>query len=242
MRKFLIPTTVAAVLAFGVVEVATTIAQGEGPTVIKVDATATPNNGGSKAKPQGHKITAKITVTTTGDVDHPIVESGVIYFPKGGKYQGEKYTKCAQATLARSGPDGCPTKSKIGKGSGSASADTVEAGPKVQIFNGGKNLILAYVTLQRPARVRAVVPAKLTPQSGQWSYKLKFTVPESLRVVAGIPITLNDLTLTTGFTKAAKDIIATTSCGAGNKWPFQVDLALSTKTTATYTDSVACRK
>jgi hypothetical protein len=242
MRKFLIPTTVAAVLAVGAVEVATTIAQGEGPTVIKVDAKATPNNGGSKAKPQGHKISAKVTVTTTGDVDHPIVNSGVIYFPKGGKYQGEKYTKCAQATLARSGPDGCPTKSKIGDGKGSADADTVEAGPKVEIFNGGKNLILAYVTLQRPARVRAVVPAKLTPQSGKWSYKLNFTVPATLRVVAGIPITLNYLNLTTGYTKAAKDIIATTSCGSGNKWPFQVDLALSTNTTATYTDSVACKK
>lgn len=242
MRKFLIPTAAATILAVGTVEVATTIAQDSGPTSIKVDAKATPNNGGSKAKPQGHKISAKVTVTTVGDVDHPIVESGVIYFPKGGKYQGQKYTKCAQATLARSGPDGCPTKSKIGSGSGSADADTVEAGPKVQIFNGGKNLILAYVTLQRPARVRAVVPAKLVPQSGKWSYKLSFTVPETLQVVAGIPITLNDLSLTTGYTKAAKDIIATTSCGAGNKWPFQVDLALSTNTTTTYTDSVACKK
>lgn len=241
MRKFLIPTTAAAVLAVGVVEVATTIAQ-DPNTTITVDAKATPNNGGSKAKPQGHKVTAKITVTTKGDVEHPVAESGVILFPKGGKYQGEKYTKCSQSTLARSGPDGCPGKSKIGSGSGSADADTVEAGPKVQIFNGGKNLILAYVTLQRPARVRAVVPAKLTPQSGKWSYKLTFTVPPTLRVVAGIPITLNYLNLTTGYTKAAKDIIATTSCGAGNKWPFQVDLALSTGNSVTYTDSVACKK
>lgn len=240
MRKFLIPTAVA-VVAVGAVEVATTLAQDNGPTSITVKASATPNNGGSKAKPQGHKITAKVTVTTQGDVDHPIVESGVIYFPKGGKYQGEKYTKCASATLARSGPDGCPSKSIIGKGSGSASADTVEAGPKVVVVNGGKNLILAYVTLQRPARVRAVVPAKLVPQSGQWSYKLSFTVPQSLRVVAGIPITLNDLNLTTGYTKAAKDIIATTSC-TGGKWPFQVDLHLETGKTASYTDSVKCKK
>jgi hypothetical protein len=242
MRKFLIPTTAAAVLAVGVVEVATTIAQDSGPTTIKVDAKATPNNGGTKAKPQGHKVTAKVTVTTTGDIEHPIVESGEIYFPKGGKYQGEKYTKCATATLTRGGPDACPDKSNIGSGSGSASADTVEAGPKVQIFNGGKNLTLAYVTLQRPARVRAVVQGKLTPQSGQWSYKLHFDVPETLQVVAGIPITLNNLKLVAGYTKAAKDIIATTSCGAGNKWPFKVDLHLSTKQTTTYTSSVTCKK
>ncbi|HET6509312.1 MAG TPA: hypothetical protein VFG42_21120 [Baekduia sp.] len=242
MRKFLIPTAAAAVLAVGVVEVSTTIAQDSGPTTIKVKATATPNNGGSKSKPQGHKVVAKITVTTAGDVDHPIVQSGDIYFPKGGKYQGEKYTKCASAVLTRGGPGACPTKSRIGEGSGSASADTVEAGPKVQIFNGGKNLILAYVTLQHPARVRAVVPAKLTPMSGQWSYKLHFDVPQTLQVVAGIPITLNNLTLTTGYTKAAKDIIATTSCGAGNKWPFQVNLSLDTHQSVSYTDSVACKK
>jgi hypothetical protein len=242
MRKFLIPTTAAAVLAVGAVEVATTIAQDSGPTSIKVDASATPNNGGSKAKPQGHKITAKITVTTAGDVEHPIVKNGDIYFPKGGKYQGEKYTKCSSATLKRGGPDACPSKSIIGSGSGSASADTVEAGPKVVIVNGGKNLILAYVTLQRPARVRAVVPAKLTPQTGQWSYKLHFEVPQTLQVVAGIPITLNNLKLVSGYTKAAKDIIATTSCGTGNKWPFKVDLLLDTQVTTTYTSSVACKK
>lgn len=240
MRKFLIPTA-AAVLALGTVEVATTIAQGEGPTSIKVEAKATPNNGGSKAKPQGHKVTAKVTVTTTGDVDHPIVQSGTIYFPKGGKYQGEKYTKCASSVLARSGPDGCPSKSLIGSGKGSANADTVEAGPAVKLVNGGKNLVLAYVTLQRPARVRAVIPAKLIPQSGKWSYKVNFTVPQSLQVVAGIPITLNNLTMTAGYTKFAKDIIATTSC-TGGEWPFQVDLKLSTGATTTYTDSVKCKK
>jgi hypothetical protein len=242
MRKFLIPTAAAAVLAVGTVEVATTIAQSDGPTTIKVDATATPKNGGSKKKPQGHKVKAKVTVTTVGDVEHPIVQEGDIFFPKGGKYQGEKYTKCSKATLSRGGPSACPSKSRIGEGSGSASADTVEAGPKVQIFNGGKNLILAYVTLQRPARVRAVVPAKLTPQSGKWSYKLHFVVPDTLQVVAGIPITLNNLTLTAGYTKAAKDIIATTSCGSGNKWPFQVNLKLNTNQTVDYTDSVPCKK
>jgi hypothetical protein len=240
MRKFLIPTTVAAVLAVGTVEVATTIAQ-DPNTTIKVKATATPNNGGSKAKPQGHKLSARVDVTTVGDVEHPIVESGVVWISKGGKYQGEKYTKCASATLARGGPDACPKKSIIGSGSGSASADTVEAGPKVVIVNGGKNLLLGYVTLQRPARVRAVVPAKLVPQSGKWSYKISFTIPQSLRVVAGIPITLNWLKMSAGYTAAAKDIIATTSC-PGGKWPFQVDAKLSTGGTATYTDSVACKK
>jgi hypothetical protein len=242
MRKFLIPTAAAAVLAVGVVEVATTLAQDSGPTSITVKASATPKNGGTKAKPQGHKITANVTVTTTGDVEHPIVQSGTIYFPKGGKYQGEKYTKCSSSTLSRGGPTACPSKAKIGSGSGSASADTVEAGPKVEIFNGGKNLTLAYVTLQRPARVRAVVAGKLTPQSGEWSYKLDFKIPETLQVVAGVPITLNSLKLVAGYTKAAKDIIATTSCGAGNKWPFKVDLHLSTGATTTYTSSVACTK
>jgi hypothetical protein len=241
MRKFLIPAAAAGVLAVGAVEVATTIAQG-GPTTITVDAKATPNNGGSKAKPQGHKISAKITVTTAGDVDHPIVQSGDVFFPKGSLYQGQKFTSCKKAVLSRSGPDGCPAKSIMGKGSGSANADTVEAGPKVVIINGGKNLVWFYTTLQRPARVRAAIAGKLTPQSGQWAYKLHFVVPDSLQVVAGIPITLNNLTASAGFKSWAKQWLATTSCGAGNKWPFEAHLQLSTNQTVNYTDSVTCKK
>ena len=240
MRKFLIPAVAA--LAVAAVEVAPTIAQDEGPTTLKVDATVSPNNGGSKKKPQGHKIKVRIDVTTTGDVEHPIVQSGDVFFPKGSLYNGGKYPKCSKATLSRSGPSGCPKKSIMGKGSGSANADTVEAGPKVVVVNGGKNTVWFYVTLQRPARVRAPVEGKLTKPGGKWAYKLHFDVPQSLQVVAGVPITLNYLTVEAGGKSWAKDWLATTSCGAGNKWPFEAHANLNSGATVNYTDSVTCKK
>lgn len=242
MRKFLIPTTAVAALAVLAVEVAPTIAQDQGPTTVNVDATATPKNGGSKKKPQWHKLHVKITLTTTGDVDKPVMESGDVLFPKGSLYNGGKYPKCSKATLSRSGPDGCPAKSIMGKGSGSANADTVETAPKITVVNGGANTVWFYTVLQHPARVRAPVEGHITKQSGQWAYKMHFEVPAVLQKVAGIPVTVNYLTIDAGGKSWAKDWLATTSCGAGNKWPFQAHLNLSTGTSIDYTDSVACTK
>jgi hypothetical protein len=93
-----------------------------------------------------------------------------------------------------------------------------------------------------PARVRAPVPGTITKQSGQWAYKLHFVVPDVLQKVAGIPVTVNWVKMTAGGKSWAKDWLATTSCGAGNKWPFEAHLNLSTGATVNYTDSVACTK
>jgi hypothetical protein len=240
MRKFLIPAVAA--LAVVTVEVAPTIAQSDGPTKVEVDASVSPNNGGSKKKPQGHTVKAKITVTTSPDVDKPVVEGGEVYFPKGALYNGKKFASCSKATISRGGPDACPKKSIMGKGSGSANADTVETAPKVVVVNGGKSTVWFYTTLQRPARVRAPVEGKISKASGQWALKLSFKVPEVLQSVAGIPVTLNDLTVTAGGKSWAKDWLATTSCGSGGKWPFEAHLNLSTGQTVQYTDSVTCKK
>jgi hypothetical protein len=240
MRKFLIPAVAA--LAVVAVEVAPTIAQDSGPTKIEVDAKVTPNNGGSKSKPQGHKVTAKITVTTDPAVDKPVVLSGDVYFPKGAKYNGGKFASCSKATISRGGPDACPAKSIMGKGSGSANADTVETSPTITVVNGGKSTVWFYTVLQRPARVRAPVEGKISKASGKWALKLHFDVPKVLQAVAGIPVTVNYLNVTAGGKSWAKDWLATTSCGAGNKWPFEAHTKLSTGQTVSYTDSVTCKK
>src|SRR5690349_9080426 len=128
MRKVLIPA--AAVLALAAVEVAPTIAQ-DSPTTFTADATVSPNKAGTKKKPQGVKLTFSAKWTTTGDVEHPIIQSGDVYIPKAGKYNGGKYPSCSEATLNRSGPSGCPAKSIMGSGTGEADADTEKTHPKI---------------------------------------------------------------------------------------------------------------
>ena len=69
--------------------------------------------------------------------------------------------------------------------------------PNGAVINGGANKIFFWTVLQTPARVQAAVPATIKKDtSGKWSYKVHFTVPDSLQIVAGVPITLNTLKVT----------------------------------------------
>jgi hypothetical protein len=239
MKKFLIPAAVGA-LALTAVEVAPVIAQDSG-TTFTANTTVSPNKAGTKKKPQGVKLTFNAKWTTTGDVEHPIIQSGTVYIPKGGLYNGGKFKSCSAATLAHGGPAACPKQSIMGSGSGDALADTVHTVPKITVVNGGSNYIYFWTVLQNPARVQAAVPAKITKQSGKWAYKVTFTVPDKLQIVAGIPITLNTLKVTLGGESYAKDWIATTSCPSNHKWEYQTTTQLSTGGTVSYTGSTPCK-
>jgi hypothetical protein len=242
MRKFLIPTAALSALALVAVEVAPTIAQDASPTQFSATATVSPNKAGTKAKPQGVKLTFNAKWTTTGDVEHPIIQSGDVNIPKGGLYNGGKFPSCSAATLGRGGPDKCPPKSIMGTGSGDALADQVHTTPKITVVNGGKDKIYFWTVLQNPARVAAAVPATIKKDTtGKWSYKVHFEVPDSLQIVAGVPITLNTLKVTVGGKAWAKDYIATTSCPASKKWAYSATAYLNTGGSVSYTGSTPCQ-
>jgi hypothetical protein len=237
MRKFLIP--VAGVLA---VTAVTTVAIAQDPaTTVTATTKVSPNKAGTKKKPQGVKLTFNATFTTAGDVEHPIIQSGDAYIGKGGLYNGGKYKSCSQATISRGGPSACPKESIMGSGSGDALADTVHTVPKITVVNGGAKKIWFWTVLQNPARVQAAVPATITKASGKWSYKVHFEVPQSLQIVAGIPITLNTLKLTLGGKSYAKDWLATTSCPSSKKWPYSFTADLSTGGSIKYDGTTPCK-
>jgi hypothetical protein len=238
MRKFLIPAMGA--LALVAVEVVPSIAQ-DSPTTVTSTTIVSPSKAGTKKKPQGVKLTYKATYTTAGDVEHPIITGGTVLIPKGGLYNGGKYPKCSAATLSHGGPSGCPPHSIMGKGTGDAHADTVITHPAITVVNGGAKNIWFWTVLQNPARVQAIVPATIAKQSGKWAYKVTFKVPTSLQIVAGIPITLDSLNVTLGGKSWAKDWLATTSCPASKKWPYQSSFDLSSGGSIDYTGSVACK-
>jgi hypothetical protein len=77
----------------------------------------------------------------------PINNRVQISFQKGGKWNGAKFPKCSLNKLLASGPKGCPSKSKVGTGTGVGYAKPVVTDPvqgKLTIFNGGSS-ILVYV-------------------------------------------------------------------------------------------------
>jgi hypothetical protein len=100
-----------------------------------------------------NKANKSAGVSVTYDITDPAAEQPPvnnrvqISFPKGGKWNGPKFPKCSVNILASKGPNGCPSGSKLGTGSGVGMAKPVVTDPvqaKLTIFNGGSS-ILVYV-------------------------------------------------------------------------------------------------
>ena len=242
MRKYLAPLIGAAV--FGTAMVAPTVAQGPAPeTVLTVQSKVSNNKAGTKKKPRGVRLTVHTEWKTPDGFEPPIIQRAKAYFPKGSLWQGHKYPKCTEKKLnSFKGLAACPKGSIFGKGRGVAFADDVKTFPKVTgVVNGGKNKIWFYTVMTNPARVRAPVPGVIRKTSGKYAYELTLTVPESLQVVAGVPIALQSFDVYGGKTKAAPDIMATTSCPRNKQWPFKVTTFHSNGTDSTFEDSIRCR-
>jgi hypothetical protein len=248
LRRVMIPV---GLLAASVAVAAPVLAQSSGSnpsnTVLTTKVSVSPSKAGTKSKPKGVKLTFKVMWDTSPDVDKPVVQTADVLFPKGSLYNGAKYAKCAQSVMERGSVSECPAKSIMGTGTGTAYADTVLTSPKITVVNGGGNKVFLFTVLTNPARVAKPVPGTITKQSGKWAYKLHLTVPQSLQVVAGVPIALRDLTITTGGKSYAKDWLATTSC-SGGKYAFQLTTSFATNDTgttggsATYDGSTPCSK
>jgi hypothetical protein len=115
---------------------------------VTFSATLKPNKAN---KATGLFVDIKSTDDTPGALQPPIMTRIVIKLA-GGKYNGSKFPRCKLAVLQARGPAGCPSKSKIGTGSGVGLARPVVEDPvngKLTIFNGdksgGKDRVLVYV-------------------------------------------------------------------------------------------------
>jgi hypothetical protein len=212
-------------------------AQSTSPISMTVDATVTPRKAGTKKHPQGVKIAFTARFQIPEAYDPPLVDKVTVLFPRGGLYNGARYPRCTRNTLGRKGVSGCPKASVMGKGSAKAMADDVPTFPKITIVNGGADRVFFYTVMTNPARVQAPVVGKITKLSGRWSYRLEAEIPESLQIVAGVPIVLHELTMSAG----RGDWMATTSCPADKRWPYHVEALFTTGETIVYDDSVPCR-
>ena len=239
----------ATVLAVSAVVVATAMAQDEAQDLPDTDlsavARATPSKAGTKANPQGAAIDVSAKIVTEPDFDPPIVTGVDILVGQGLSWNGDDYVQCAKRVLDRKGPKGCPPKSIMGRGIATAKADTVNTAIDIVLVNGGSKRVLAYATLENPARVQETVVVKDSDPPGSWGHRESFRVPKSLQVVAGIPIQVTGLKLKVGGKSYAKGYITTTSCPKGG-WKYKATVHylfdLTGQTTEdTITGSIPCR-
>jgi hypothetical protein len=222
------------------------LAQDLPETEISADVKFSPSTGGTAKHPQGIQARILGRLTVEPGFEPPIVTGMDLLVGPGLSWNGADYVKCSKRVLDRKGPKGCPEKSIMGHGLATGHADTAKATLRIVLVNGGSR-ILAYATLDNPARVRETIVVKPRSKStGRWRHRESFRIPESLQVVAGVPIRLSRLKLIVGGKPYARNYIATTSCPkSGWRWHATVHyLYDSTGQTATDTLSgeVPCRR
>jgi hypothetical protein len=143
---------------------------------VTFSATASPNKAN---KPTGLKVNIGSTDDTPGALQPPIMNRIVIKLP-GGTYNASKFPRCKLAVLQARGPTACPSKSKIGSGTGIGLARPVVEDPvngKLTIFNGdkqgGRDTVLVFVFPDLGPTFVSV--GKVIKKGGK--YTLDFTVP-----------------------------------------------------------------
>jgi hypothetical protein len=155
-------------------------------------------SSGSPAHPQGVKLAVSLGWQGFGPANQPMVTKIDMWFPRGTHYNGAKFPMCSMRRLAAAGPSACPKASIMGSGGGSAFADTVVTHPKITVVNGGASAVYFFTVLNNPARVQTPVVGHITPLRGQFAYHLSATIPQILRVVAGVPVKLTLLNISAG--------------------------------------------
>ena len=123
-------------------------------------------------------VTTSYKITDPAAIQPPINNRIVITFPKGGKWNGAKFPKCNVNSLQQKGPKGCPSKSKIGSGSGVGYAKPVVTDPvqaKLTIFNGGSQIFVYVFPDLGPTFV--TVGKVIHKKDGPYDYTLDFNIP-----------------------------------------------------------------
>ena len=180
----------------------------------------TPANGGSARQPQGHKVEARIDVGGSA-----AVTGFELWYGRSFVFRREGVPACSAAVLRVSGPAGCPAESIMGVGRASEDpSDETSPSTRFVWVNAPGGKLSAYVTLQRPARVRAPLqPSVFDNPRSAWPHRDAWRIPPSLRTIAGIPISMPHLALSFGGKSWARDYIATTGCPKGGwRWRIRV--------------------
>lgn len=186
---------------------------GAGGTFALADASGGPLTAGTPSHPQGIKVVMDLGWHGLSEATQPILTNLNVWFPRGSVYNGGRYPRCSVKTLDVYGPSRCPKGSIMGAGGGVAYADTTMTRPTITVVNGGPDIVYFYTVLNNPARVQEPVIGHITRTHGDFTYHLSTTIPQNLRIVAGVPIELTDLHVTAG----RGTWLATTNSPAGIK-------------------------
>jgi len=212
-RNALIPLAAVAAGALAV----TAVGQVNVPMPVRNTVKVSSNVAGTPGHPRGVKVEVRAVAAT--DASFPMPRAVDAWLPAGWRYNGAKHPACTAAQLERGGPAACPEGSVMGRAPSGGLTAEGHPPPRVTVVNGGRSTVYFSVVLSSPARVRATVTGTLTRlRSTSFSYRLHAEVPEALRTVAGVPVTLERFVLEAG----RGDWLATTGCPSDHRWRFRL--------------------
>jgi hypothetical protein len=195
-----------------------------------------PGKAGTPKRPQGVQLGIHADITTPEGSEHPLVTGFELWTGSGIVYNRDIVPACSLKTMSTGGPGACPKESIMGTQMGEASqVDDLRSRLKTTLVNGPGGTLTIWGVLQNPARVQAVIPGTVVDgKKGAWPHRESWTIPPSLRIVAGIPITLSELSLNYGGKSWAKTYVATTHCPKdGWRWRMRVHTIASSGLPAT---------
>ncbi len=127
------------------------------------------------------------------------VIGGSLWLPRGITLRGGELPSCSAKVVSRyRSVDACPRGSIVGRPSHGIALDGASASivdgfghADYEFVNGGARRVWAFMTLYRPALVQEPVAIDLHRLRGRrWSYRLDFKIPQTLMIVAGVPVSL----------------------------------------------------
>jgi hypothetical protein len=219
-------STAAAVVAGCAIAAAATRAQEPSPTTLTATVRATPAKAGTARRPVGVRLQGHLELTTPEGVAYPLVTGFDLWYGPGIGFNGDRYATCSKSTLSHGGPSRCPRTSIVGSGQlPDGPRDLAELvpwpGQNVTFINTPGGMV-AWIVLKNPARVAAAAVGTVVDDApGPWPHRASFTIPRSLQVVAGIPITPRELSFAIGGKSYAPKYMTSTTCPKGG-WAWKV--------------------
>jgi hypothetical protein len=203
---------------------------------VKYDAAFSPNKAGKSAG-----VSVNYVITDPAAVQPPVNNRIQISFPSGGKWNGSKFPKCTANALLAKGPKGCPSKSKLGTGTGIGYAKPVVTDPvnaQLTLFNGGSSVLVYVFPDLGPT---FVVTCKIVG-----GYNLDCTIPP-IKTLPSAPdaatATVKTKTTAQNLKKGKKKLglIVTPKKCAGS-WKSSAKFTFTTGETFTAPFSIKCKK
>ncbi|HEY6762590.1 MAG TPA: hypothetical protein VI318_24015 [Baekduia sp.] len=189
--------------------------------------TLTATLAATPARPGGVEVSVRLDVKVPAGARRPVFTGIELWTGPGVTVGGRRFPSCATATLRRGGPAACPRRSLMGTGAllgdPALGMDFAQRG-RITIVNGPSGVPSLWIVSQDPARVAdAAVGTLVRSASTRWPGHVRWTIPRSLQVAAGVPITPFGLSFVLGGAAWAKDYISTAGCRDGGwAWKLRV--------------------